>query len=227
MQYERWLQTFPNNVVGQGLTSSTTHSRLVRLERGNRLLKLALHLGGNHPDAVALGTDFAVWHKSLTGSTWAPSPSTWESLGNVSGIGFNAPPTAKSWGPNRLDVFAQRQGGFCYHKAWTGSGWTPSQTGWDYLGGPNANVPFTGGTLAVAFGAPIALRRFRSGWRWSSITIRLGMDQAGCRRRPPLGESLGGGFYWPPAAVSWGAGRIDVFRRGDGWRLLPSVVERL
>ena len=40
-----------------------------------------------------------------------------------------------SWGANRLDIFGLGADSAMYHKAWTGSAWLPSDTGWEELGG--------------------------------------------------------------------------------------------
>jgi hypothetical protein len=41
-----------------------------------------------------------------------------------------------SFGPNRLDVFVVGTDSALYHKAWDGSGWQPSTTGYEPLGSP-------------------------------------------------------------------------------------------
>ena len=41
----------------------------------------------------------------------------------------------ESWGPNRLDIFGLGTGGDMFHKAWDGTGWFPSPTDWEPLGG--------------------------------------------------------------------------------------------
>ena len=40
-----------------------------------------------------------------------------------------------SWGNNRLDIFALGTNNSMFHKAWDGSAWRPSPTGWEPLGG--------------------------------------------------------------------------------------------
>jgi hypothetical protein len=47
---------------------------------------------------------------------------------------FTGAPAAVAWGPDRLDVFAVASEEM-YHKAWNGSQWEPSLTGWHSLGG--------------------------------------------------------------------------------------------
>ena len=45
-----------------------------------------------------------------------------------------------SWGANRLDIFGLGTDDQMYHKAWDGSAWWPSETGWQPLGG-KFNIP--------------------------------------------------------------------------------------
>src|SRR6266566_3458099 len=40
-----------------------------------------------------------------------------------------------SWGQNRLDIFGLGTDNGMYHKAWTGSQWSPSPRDWEPLGG--------------------------------------------------------------------------------------------
>src|SRR5262249_51703383 len=49
--------------------------------------------------------------------------------------------SVSAWGPNRLDVFALGLDGAVYHKAWNGSVWQPSPSGWESLGGGFISPP--------------------------------------------------------------------------------------
>ncbi|GCF11255.1 hypothetical protein [Dictyobacter arantiisoli] len=40
-----------------------------------------------------------------------------------------------TWSPHRLDIFGLGTDNAMYHKAWNGSRWFPSLTGWENLGG--------------------------------------------------------------------------------------------
>lgn len=40
-----------------------------------------------------------------------------------------------TWSANRLDIFGVGTDNAMYHKAWTGSAWYPSVSGWENLGG--------------------------------------------------------------------------------------------
>ena len=114
-----------------------------------------------------------------------------------------------------------------YHKAWDGSAWLPSVSGWDALGGE-----FSSGPAAVSWGAG------------RLDVFGVGMDGqlyhkawTGAAWSPAGGgwDALGGKFSSGPAAVSWGAGRLDVFGVGtdsqvyhkawDGSAWLPSASE--
>jgi hypothetical protein len=48
---------------------------------------------------------------------------------------FTSPPSAVSWSANRLDIFGLGTDNQAYHKAWDGSQWLPSQSGWEAIGG--------------------------------------------------------------------------------------------
>jgi hypothetical protein len=53
------------------------------------------------------------------------------------------PPTAVSWGANRLDIFAAGDDGAIYHKAWDGANWYTSTGGYERLGESSPPVPQT------------------------------------------------------------------------------------
>ena len=91
--------------------------------------------GPNRLDLFVRGLDGGCHHKwSVNGDTWEPvvaGGGFWESLGgHIAGT-----PAAVSWGPNRLDVFAQGTHGAPLHKWWDGTAWGPSVTDWQDLGG--------------------------------------------------------------------------------------------
>jgi hypothetical protein len=207
--------TFPNNFVGQlppVLDNLQQTCSTKTLQQASQISVASW--ASNRIDLAALGSDFAVWHKSWNGTAWSPSKTTWESLGSPGPFKFSAPPTITSWGTNRLDVFAQRDpGGFCYHKAWTGTAWS---TSWELLGSPTTNIPFTGGTFAVTSWGPNRIDivgqggdgvYYHKAWTGSAWVPAASANW----------ESLGGGFIGPPAAVSWASNRVDVFGEGlDG-----------
>ena len=51
-----------------------------------------------------------MWHKWWDGANWGG----WESLGGI----LTSPPNAVSWGPNRLDIFANGGDYATWHKWW-------------------------------------------------------------------------------------------------------------
>jgi hypothetical protein len=105
----------------------------------------------------------------------------------------------------RLDVFGLGSDWQMYHKAWTGTGWSPSN-GWDALGGsflsPPAIVSWGPDRIDMfGLGRNRALyHKVWSGGTWSSL--------------PAGWEPLGGIFTNPPAVVSWGTNRLDIFGVG-------------
>lgn len=44
-------------------------------------------------------------------------------------------PRVVAWGPNRLDIFVTGTDSALYHKSFNGAAWSPSLTGYEYLGG--------------------------------------------------------------------------------------------
>jgi hypothetical protein len=103
--------------------------------------------GPGRLDVFGLGADGQMLHKTWTGTAWYPSPTNWEPLGGE----FTSPPAVASWGPGWLDVFGVGYTGIfgegpsaqVLHKAWDGTAWQPSPTGWEPLGGQFA-LPFDG-----------------------------------------------------------------------------------
>jgi len=116
-----------------------------------------------------------------------------------------------SWGPNRLDAFVIGTDSALYHKAWNGSAWQPSPTGYESLGGV-----VEGPAEAVSWG-PNRLDIFVRGtdqglyhksWNGSA----WGPSVTGY-------ENLGGKIVGKPKAVAWGPNRLDVFVIGTDHQL--------
>jgi hypothetical protein len=100
--------------------------------------------GYNRVDLFAAGYDGEIYHQAWGGS-WLPSMTTWDNLGgqargNLDGTTLSSPCVA-SWGGGRLDTFVTGADGAIYHKAWDGSTWRPSTTGWESLGGSTRGNP--------------------------------------------------------------------------------------
>jgi hypothetical protein len=95
--------------------------------------------GRDRLDIFGLGTNQALYHKGWDGSAWRPSQTGWEDLGGtfqLGGGGLDPKTAVAAWGPNRLDIFSLNESNqHMVHKAWDGSVWRPSQTGWEDLGG--------------------------------------------------------------------------------------------
>jgi len=159
-------------------------------------------------DVIGLADVDGTWvllHKAWNGSSWAPSDGGWSSLG---GDLSEHEPAVVAWGPNRLDIFAVWSDLSMYHKAWDGSSWSQ----WSSLGGQFRSGP------AVASWGPNRLDIF-------GIGKSLGMWHKawmGDHWHPPnpTWQGLGGvfaevdGTVFPPAVVSWGPDRLDIFGPG-------------
>jgi len=155
-----------------------------------------------------------MFHKWWDGTHWGPSQFEWESLGGHP-IVFNGPPAAVSWGPNHLDIFAvgvdtslQNPPITMFHKWWDGTRWGPSQTDWESLGGtfngPPAAVSWGPNRLDIfgVSGDNIMLHKWWDGRNWRpSLTGWVSLDATTK-------------FISPPAVVSWGPNRLDIFGLG-------------
>ena len=159
----------------------------------------------NSLDVFAIGTDNALWHKSMDGSAW----SAWGSLGGT----LTSSPAATSPASGVIDVFGRGGNGALYSKQYSGSAWG----GWKKIGGQLAS----GTGPAVCAQNANSLDVFVQGtdhalwythWdgtKWSAW------------------KSLGGNLTSSPAATSPGNGMIDVFVRGtDGAVWLSDYHER-
>lgn len=120
--------------------------------------------------------------------------SGWESLGGNLG----SAPSAASWAPGRLDVFARGSNGALIHKWYDGNSWQ----GWESLGGSLTSAPaavsWASGRLDVFARGPgnDLIHKWYGAAGWSGW------------------ESLGGILSAGPGAASWAAGRLDVFVTG-------------
>jgi hypothetical protein len=89
---------------------------------------------------MGLGTDNQMYHKYWDGSAWHPSQTAWEPLG---GKFVSAPAAAGMTSNVQFDIVGLGTDNQMYHKDFTNSTlqWSPSQTGWEGLGGVFASVP--------------------------------------------------------------------------------------
>jgi len=154
----------------------------------------AVSWGANRIDAVARGTDSAVWHRWWDGAAW----NGWESLGGDCQSG----PAICSWAAGRLDMFVVGTDHQLYHK-WFDGGWS----GWEALGGMLSSDP-----TAVSWG-PNRIDVFARGM--DSAMWHLWWDGSHWGGW----ESLGGVCDSAPAVASWGANRLDTFVKGTDSQL--------
>src|SRR5581483_5562949 len=169
----------------------------------------------NRLDIFGLGVDNDMFHKWWDGTSW---PADWEWLGGI----FNSPPAAVSWGFGRLDIFGLGVDNTMFHKWWDptwrapdGTNWGPSLTDWQSLGD---TVGFKSPPAAVSWG-PNRLDVFGVGIGSVDTSQTITMfhkwwDSTNWGPSPADWEWLGGIFNSPPAAVSWGFGRLDIFGLG-------------
>ena len=87
--------------------------------------------GVNRLDIVGLG-DSQYHYKYWDGSQWNPSVSSWYPKNGS----FYSAPSLVSWAENRLDIFGVGSDNELTHQTWYGTGWWPSSTTWETLGGP-------------------------------------------------------------------------------------------
>jgi hypothetical protein len=149
--------------------------------------------GSSRVDVFGRGTDYALWHRSWNGTTWAG----WESLGGV----LTSSPAAVSWGSGRIDLFVRGTDNALWHRWYGSAGWS----GWESLGGILQSAP------AVASWANGRLDVFVEGtdrglWhRWWDGSQWRGW------------EPLGGVLTADPGVTSSALNSLDIFVRGtDG-----------
>ena len=108
-----------------------------------------------------------------------------------------------AWGANRLDVFVLGTDRALYHKAWNGTAWAPSVTGYEGQGGICTSAP------QVVSWAPNRLDVFVTGT--DSGLFHKWWD--GTAWGPSLSgyEAMGGVCLGQPEVVSWGENRLDIF----------------
>jgi hypothetical protein len=166
--------------------------------------------GSGRLDLFTIGSG-SVQHRWYSGGQWSGT----EDLGGQSFFEpacCYEPPAAVSWGPGRIDLFVRGTDSNLWHK-WYSGGWS----GWENLGGPIASAPtaasWGSGRLDVFAVGPAGsvVHKFYDGSWWSGFESLAGIPFF---RSPPCQE-IGTICYEPPAAVSWGPGRIDVFIRGQ------------
>ncbi|HEY6052142.1 MAG TPA: hypothetical protein VIZ58_12880, partial [Thermoanaerobaculia bacterium] len=167
-----------------------------------------LHLRGDGP---------AFSRVELLGAPAAASP-----FGAVVPLGLAGTPAACSALPERVDVFAAGETGELLH-TWNQDG---EWSGFESLGVPEVresrSVPMAGGLAACSCGPARTalfargtggdlLMNFWDGARWSGFES-LGWPQVQDQTYPAV--RCAAPLTGPPAACSWGAGRMDVFARG-------------
>ena len=132
------------------------------------------------------------YKQAVLGQVWTE----WVDLGGE----LASAPAVASWGPGRLDVFAQGENGHLMHKRWNGEEWS----GWRDLGGRLTSAPAT-----VSWG-PNRIDVFVRGHDHQLAHKRWNGEEWSDWR------DLGGHLTSSPAVSSWGPNRLDVFitRRG-------------
>jgi hypothetical protein len=159
----------------------------------------AVSWGPNQIDLVAQGSDNALWHAAWSGTTWSP----WERIGGY----LTSAPAVCSRFPGSLEVFARGAFNFLYFISYDGGVWGT----WNLLAAHGvasapAAVSSDYSTVDVfATGFDNALWRSHWNGSWSDP------------------ESLGGTWVSGPAAASWWPGRLDVFVRGQDWKIHTST----
>ncbi len=173
---------------------------------------LAATVNGANPLDVfgkAAGND-SIYHKYYDGSSWQPQGESMENLDDGS-TEFSSGPSAVSWGPNRVDVFALDTGHKTVHQYWDGTTWLSA---WESLGDAELSSTPTAISWGVGrldlFGIDLnsgtLLHVYWDGSQWST------WEDLG---RPSADVAVAGSST--VAAVSWSVNRFDVVALGtDG-----------
>jgi len=140
--------------------------------------------------STGMGNVYVATKSNPSGAFGAPL-----NLGGVS----RGPVAAVSRAPGLRDIFVTAEDGTVWTKAFNGSSWLPSQTGWSGLGGQLSGSPVAASmnsTNLVVFGRGINRDVQINAWNggsWSGWA------------------SLGGDTSLEVAAVSYQAGKLDLF----------------
>jgi RHS repeat-associated protein len=139
-----------------------------------------------------------------------PPPTTWhtatESHAKVVSYappGLTGNPAAVSWGPNRIDSFAQGTDNAIWHRSFDGTTWGQ----WETLGGGLTSSP-AASSWGVGRLDVFARGQDNQLWQKTFTNNAWGAWAA-------VSPSLAGGLTSAPSAVSWGSGRIDVVAKGS------------
>jgi hypothetical protein len=164
--------------------------------------------GPGRLDIFGIGTDHRLYQKS-----WPEDAAVWnrgDSWHLVGGI-FSSKVAAVSWASNRIDVVGRGGDNAVWHLYWNeGGGWAQDRlgnisssqaAGW----APAIAAPRSGQLVVATIGASD-----------SSMYVKTWPQDAGIWNQDAWWH-VGGYFTSSPAAVSRGAGQVDVFGRGgDG-----------
>ncbi len=149
------------------------------------------------------GTDLSLysqWHNASM--VFSPGDGGWQSLGGV----IISPPTAVSWAPDRVDVFAIGTDYGLWQLWWT------ADVGWHYWYGFQSQFSFTTYAPTVVSWAENRYDIFEVGSEDQALYHRY-FDGASWEPSADF-EKLGGFCTSRPVAVTRSEGYIDVFVRG-------------
>ena len=190
----------------QWLPSPTGYDRLGGVVVGDPAVASWDH---DRLDIFVVGTDGGLYHKAWDGSQWLPSVTGYDALGKPSpGGAIRGNPAVVSWDHDRLDIFVVGSAdGALYHKAWDGTQWLPSASGFDHLGGVVVGNPAVASwdhdrlDIFVVGTDKALYHKAWDGHQW--LPSQTGYDR------------LGGSIIADPAVVSWGPNRVDIFVIGE------------
>ena len=146
---------------------------------------------------LARGSDSHIYIKTNTGSGTSFATGSWTDIGGD----FSSDPAAVSWAANRLDVVAVGNDGNLFHKWYLNGTWAPS---WGSLGKPTAEA------ISAPAIASWGVDRLDIFVRAGTTLYQKTWSTSGWSGWTNLGTAIQG----KPAAVSWGANRIDVVAVG-------------
>ncbi len=142
---------------------------------------------------------FVVVFLSLAGSLEAQTWHSWEPLAS----GLQGSPSAVSWGPNRLDIFALDPNNRAWHTWWDGKAWGLGESLAPPFGGQLSGSP-----VAISWG-PKRLDIFAPTYPDQKVW-HLSYDGS-WGSGESLGSMFAGGFQ---GVVSWAPNRFDIFAVG-------------
>ena len=181
----------------------------------------------DHFSIFRVNSSRVLTHKFYDGTVWKPSVTDWDVLVDYLPLDLEKPATC-SWGPDRMDVFAQQYGSDCLvHTYYDGTTWKPGKDD-----DPEIFCGVESGAAAVSWVCQSSASFFDHANGWTQGPNRI--DVFAVTPDFTLAHLYWDGSKWsdwedligdffahtPPAAVTWSSDRFDVFAVNQSGNLI-------